>query len=90
MGSFRTNQRALRKQGWAFTYSRCFQRVTFRNKHSDDSGQKLYRIIFKHLQKSTENYVHGITFGKLYKITFREKHSQKHSEHCLEKNNNIF
>ena len=26
------NQSASRKQGWAFIYSRCFQRVTFRKK----------------------------------------------------------
>ena len=70
------NQRALRKQGWAFIYLPCFQRVTFRKKNV----QKLYRVIFSNLLRSTENYVHGITFGKLYRATFREIHSQKHSE----------
>ena len=36
------NQTALRKQGSAFLYLHCFQAVTFRNKHSDDSIRKNY------------------------------------------------
>ena len=36
------NQGALRKQGWAFIYSHCFQRVTFRKKPSDDSVTQIY------------------------------------------------
>ena len=36
------NQSALRKQGWAFKYSRCFQKVAFRKKHSDDTIRKNY------------------------------------------------
>ena len=59
MGSFRTNQSALHKQGWAFIYSRRFQRVRFskkkkKKKHLDDCS-KYY----------TENYVHGTTFREL-------------------------
>lgn len=36
------NQSALQKQRWAFIYSRCFHRVTFRKRHSDDSVQKFF------------------------------------------------
>ena len=63
-------------------YSHCFQRVAFRKKHSDDSVQKLYEIIFRDL-RSTENYVHGTTFTTLYRITCTELHSQKHSENYV-------
>ena len=49
LGSFRTNQRALPKQGLAFIYSRFSHRVTFRIKQSDDTVQKLDKIIFRDL-----------------------------------------
>lgn len=50
--------------------------------------KELYRIIFRNLQRSAENYVHEITFGELkriayQKITFRELHPQKHSRNYI-------
>ena len=37
--------------------------------------KKLYSIIFTELQRSTENYVYGITFEELQRTAFREYHS---------------
>ena len=36
--------------------------------------------MFRELQRVTENYVHGIKFGELQRITFRELHSELPSE----------
>ena len=33
--------------------------------------KELYRIIFRNLQRSTENYVHEITFGVLKRIAYQ-------------------
>ena len=44
LGNFKTNQSALGKQGWTFINLHCFQRVTFRKKHSDDSVNKFIKI----------------------------------------------
>ena len=52
-GKIRTNHSSLRKQGLAFIDPSCFQRVTFRKKHSDDNIQ---RIIKSYIQRLTENY----------------------------------
>ena len=58
MGSLRTNQSFLRKHGWTFIYSHCFQRVTCRKKYSDDSvKEELYIIIFRDIiEKYREFY----------------------------------
>ena len=68
--SFRTNQRL-----YANTDGHSYTCVVFRELNSEDSVQKLYRIIFRNLSRSTTNYVHG--------ITFRELHSQKHPKNYV-------
>ena len=52
LGSFRTNQRALHKQGWAFIYSRCFQK----------KQKSIKMIAFKNY---TELYLETYTLGDL-------------------------
>ena len=41
--------------------------------------------MFRDLQRSTENYVHGIPFIEynIQRMTFRELYSQKHSENYV-------
>ena len=77
----RTNQSTLRKQGWAFIYSRCFREL-----HSEKNIQmivfkKLYRELcsWNNIQRIIENYIQGITFRELHsenyiKKTFKELH----------------
>ena len=51
-------------------------RIAFSKLYSEKNIQmivfkKLYRIIFRAQQRSTENYVHGKAFRELQRITFR-------------------
>ena len=73
-GNLRRNYRALCIQGWAFKDLLCFQRVAFRNNHSDN----VQRIIDSYIQRLIEDYrklYSENTFGELQRITFTEKHS---------------
>ena len=50
---------------------------TFRKTHTDGSVQNLYRIIFRILQRSTENYFYGkrlkdYIHKNIQRITFRD------------------
>ena len=40
--------------------------------------KELCRSISRDLQRSTENYVNGITIGELKRIKFREQHSENY------------
>ena len=84
-GNLRSNYRALCIQGWAFKDLLCFQRVAFRNNHSDN----IQIIIDSYIQRLIEDYrklYSENTFGELQRITFTEKHSNNNIQKNIQNN----